>query len=603
MNKTKVKKTERTIPVKTLIKRICSANKGNWPLTFITWGLVLLETIAEVLVAYFLQYLIDEVKTVGVSHDAVNLDAIKAYSILVTSLALIAAATGIIAGVLAAICSSSFGRNLRKQIFEKVQTFSFENIDKFSTSSIVTRSTTDISNVQFAFLSVVRSVVRAPMMMLFALIMCFVTEWKLAWIFLVLIPFVLFFLLFIATKAHPVFERIFNHYDTLNENVEEDVDGIRAVKSFNREGSQIKEFEDSSNFIYRNFIKAEKILAFNWPVMDIASYLSTLLLSYFGARIIIKSVETEFSVGGLTTLITYILMIMVSLQLISNVYVMLIISRNSAERIIEVLDEKPVITNCDNPIYEISNGEIEFNNVSFAYGKGKNVLENINFHLKSGETLGIIGPTGSSKTTLVSLIARLYDVNCGEVKVAGHNVKEYDIKSLRDACAVVLQKNTLFTGTIRSNLLYGDENASDEKMYEALKLSEAYEFVSTFKDGLDSPIVEGGNNVSGGQKQRLCIARALLKNPKILILDDSTSACDTHTDSMIRTNLAKTKPEVTKLIISQRVSSIKDCDTIIVMDKGTISAIGNNDELMKNCEIYKELYESQIGGGDFDAQD
>lgn len=593
---------EQSLPVSVLLKRVCAANKGNWKLTFITWFLVLVETIAEVLVAYYLQFLLDEIDNLA-NATTTNMPAIQAYSILVASLAVIAAATGIVAGILAAICSSGFGRNLRRQMFVKIQDYSFENIDKFSTSSIVTRTTTDITNVQFAFLMVVRSVVRAPLMMLFALVMCFITEWKLAWVFLAIIPFVLFFLLYIAAKAHPIFERIFRHYDLLNENVEEDVDGIRAVKSFNREDTQINEFKDSSKFIYSNFIKAEKILAFNGPIMDIASYLSMLLLSYFGARIIVHSNGSEFTTGGLTTLITYIMMIMIALMLISNIYVMLIISRNSAERIIELIDEKPVIVNCKNPIKEIADGEIEFKNVSFAYGKGKNVLENINLHLKSGETLGIIGPTGSSKTTLISLIARLYDVSDGEVLVGGHNVKEYDLKSLRDACAVVLQKNTLFTGTIRSNLLYGNKDATDEQMYEALKLSEAYEFVSTFKDGLDSPIVEGGNNVSGGQKQRLCIARALLKNPKILILDDSTSACDTHTDSLIRKNLQLTKPDVTKLIISQRVSSIKDCDQIIVLEKGKIVAIGKNDQLMENCEVYKELYESQLGGGDFDAQE
>lgn len=588
------------IPVKKLVKRILEINKGNWKDTYLTWICVLIETVAEVLVAFFLQYLIDGINNLNETN---NLSSIFAYSGGILALAILAAATGIIAGVFAANASAGFGRNLRREIFMKIQTYSFENIDKFSTSSIVTRTTTDVTNVQNAFLMVIRSVIRAPIMMIFALIMCLITKWELAMIFLALIPITLGLLILIASKAHPIFERIFNHYDMMNENVEEDVEGIRAVKSFNREKTQVEIFKDSSNFIHNNFIKAESLLSFNAPIMDFASYAAMLLLSYFGAWIIVKHLDNSFTVGSLTTLITYIMMILMALMMISTIYVMLIISRNSAERIIELIDEKPIITNCKDPIYEIDNGQIDFDNVSFAYQSDKPVLENIDLHLKSGETLGIIGPTGSSKTTLISLIARLYDATSGEVKVAGINVKNYDIVSLRNACAVVLQKNTLFTGTIRSNLLFGNKDATDEQLIEALKLSEAYDFVMSFKEGLDHPIAEGGNNVSGGQKQRLCIARALLKNPKILILDDTTSACDTHTDSLIRNNLALTKPEVTKLIISQRVSSIKDCDKIIVLEKGQIIASGNNDELMNNCPIYKELYESQLGGGDFDAQD
>lgn len=396
--------------------------------------------------------------------------------------------------------------------------------------------------------------------------------------------------------------KIFNSYDILNSNVQEDVDGIRAIKSFNREDSKISEFKQSSNFIYKNFIKAEKILAFNAPVMDIAIYLAFLLLSFFGANLIVKYNDTNFSIGSLTSLFNYVMMIMISMMMISTIYVMLIISRNSGERIIELLDEKPILVNCDNPVYEIKNGDIEFKNVSFAYPNKNNSLDNISFSLKSGEVLGIIGPTGSSKTTLVSMIARLYDVKEGCVKVGGIDVKNYDLKTLRDSVSVVLQKNTLFSGTIRSNLSFGNEYASDEQMWEALSLAQASDFVSSFKDGLDYKVEQGGVNFSGGQKQRLCIARALLKDPKILILDDTTSACDTHTDQLIRDNLKRTKPDVTKIIISQRVSSIKDCDKIIVMDRGKIIAEGKNDELMDSCGIYKELYESQLGGGDFDAQ-
>ena len=593
------KQKEFTIPVHILLKKILETNRGNWKSTYITWLFVMIETVCETLVTFFLSFLIDSINSLDKSKD---LGVIFAYSGGIFALAVVAALTGILAGYFAAEASSSFGRNLRKAIFSKIQDYSFENIDKFSTSSIVTRSTTDLTNVQHSFLMVIRSVIRAPLLMIFALIMCFIIEYRLAWIFLLIIPFVLFLLITTASRAHVVFVKIFNSYDKLNSNVQEDVDGIRAIKSFNREDSKISEFKQSSNFIYKNFIKAEKILAFNAPVMDIAIYLAFLLLSFFGANLIVKYNDTNFSIGSLTSLFNYVMMIMISMMMISTIYVMLIISRNSGERIIELLDEKPILVNCDNPVYEIKNGDIEFKNVSFAYPNKNNSLENISFSLKSGEVLGIIGPTGSSKTTLVSMIARLYDVKEGCVKVGGIDVKNYDLKTLRDSVSVVLQKNTLFSGTIRSNLSFGNEYASDEQMWEALSLAQASDFVSSFKDGLDYKVEQGGVNFSGGQKQRLCIARALLKDPKILILDDTTSACDTHTDQLIRDNLKRTKPDVTKIIISQRVSSIKDCDKIIVMDRGKIIAEGKNDELMDSCEIYKELYESQLGGGDFDAQ-
>lgn len=593
------KQKEFTIPVHILLKKILKTNRGNWKSTYITWLFVMIETVCETLVTFFLSFLIDSINSLDKSKD---LGVIFAYSGGIFALAVVAALTGILAGYFAAEASSSFGRNLRKAIFSKIQDYSFENIDKFSTSSIVTRSTTDLTNVQHSFLMVIRSVIRAPLLMIFALIMCFIIEYRLAWIFLLIIPFVLFLLITIASRAHVVFVKIFNSYDILNSNVQEDVDGIRAIKSFNREDSKISEFKQSSNFIYKNFIKAEKILAFNAPVMDIAIYLAFLLLSFFGANLIVKYNDTNFSIGSLTSLFNYVMMIMISMMMISTIYVMLIISRNSGERIIELLDEKPILVNCDNPVYEIKNGDIEFKNVSFAYPNKNNSLENISFSLKSGEVLGIIGPTGSSKTTLVSMIARLYDVKEGCVKVGGVDVKNYDLKTLRDSVSVVLQKNTLFSGTIRSNLSFGNEYASDEQIWEALSLAQASDFVSSFKDGLDYKVEQGGVNFSGGQKQRLCIARALLKDPKILILDDTTSACDTHTDQLIRDNLKRTKPDVTKIIISQRVSSIKDCDKIIVMDRGKIIAEGKNDELMDSCGIYKELYESQLGGGDFDAQ-
>lgn len=572
-----------------------------WKDTVFTWLSVFIEVICEVGVVFMMQFLIDEVK--AINGESTQLKLIAIYSGGIALLAIIAAITGILAGYFAASASAGFGKNLRKAMYDRIQDYSFKNIDKFSTSSIVTRTTTDVTNVQNAFMMSIRMVIRAPLLMTFALIMCFVTQWRLAWIFLVIIPVILFLLLYISKKVHPTFVKIFDTYDALNETVEEDVDGIRIVKAFNREKVQSNKFRSVSDFIYKNFIYAEKLLSFNSPIMNTAVYGAMIGISYLGARLIISTNNTEhpFTVGGLSTLITYIMMIMMSLMMISMVYVQIIISKNSTERIVEIIEEVPDIQSPENAIKEVKDGSVYFDNVSFCYHEGKDVLSDIDLHIRSGSMVGIIGSTGSSKTTLVSLMARLYDASKGEVKVGGVNVKEYDLKTLRDKVAVVLQKNTLFTGTIRSNLLWGKEDATDEEIYKACELAQCNEFLSRFPKGLDTEIAQGGTNVSGGQKQRLCIARALLKNPKILILDDSTSACDTHTDSLIREGLQTTKKDVTKFIIAQRVLSIKDCDLILVMDKGRIIARGNNDELMQNCSVYRELYESQLGGGDFDA--
>lgn len=572
-----------------------------WKDTVFTWFSVFIEVTCEVGVVFMMQFLIDEVK--AINGESTQLKLIAVYSGGIALLAIIAAITGILAGYFAASASAGFGKNLRKAMYDRIQDYSFKNIDKFSTSSIVTRTTTDVTNVQNAFMMSIRMVIRAPLLMTFALIMCFVTQWRLAWIFLVIIPVILFLLLYISKKVHPTFVKIFDTYDALNETVEEDVDGIRIVKAFNREKVQSNKFRSVSDFIYKNFIYAEKLLSFNSPIMNTAVYGAMIGISYLGARLIISTNNTEhpFTVGGLSTLITYIMMIMMSLMMISMVYVQIIISKNSTERIVEIIEEVPDIQSPENAIKEVKDGSVDFDNVSFCYHEGKDVLSDIDLHIRSGSMVGIIGSTGSSKTTLVSLMARLYDASKGEVKVGGVNVKEYDLKTLRDKVAVVLQKNTLFTGTIRSNLLWGKEDATDEEIYKACELAQCNEFLSRFPKGLDTEIAQGGTNVSGGQKQRLCIARALLKNPKILILDDSTSACDTHTDSLIREGLQTTKKDVTKFIIAQRVLSIKDCDLILVMDKGRIIARGNNDELMQNCSVYRELYESQLGGGDFDA--
>lgn len=616
MEKTKEKKLRKTLSGETrkystshTLKVLSKHIKGFWKDAILTWGCVILETALEILIAFFIQFLLEQVRIN-------NINGIILWACIIAGMAVLAAVLGVLAGYWASSASAGFGRNLRQSMFEKVQDYSFKNIDKFSPSSIVTRTTTDVTNVQFSFMMTIRMVLRAPLMMLFALIMCFIMAPGLAWIFLIIIPLVLFVLLFIASKAHRRFVLIFNTYDDLNESVEEDVDGIRVVKSFDRKSYHVSHFNKVSDFIYKNYVANERLLSFNNPFMNFAIFTAMILISILGSKIITSNVEVVNSLNGLvaspvnltveslSSLFTYVMMIFMALMMVSMVYVMITIARNSAERIVEILDEVPDIRNNDHPIMEVPNGNVDFNHVSFGYAAGKYVLNDVDLHFKEGETVGIIGPTGSSKTSLVSLMARLYDVNEGDVQIGGIDVRDYDIKTLRDAVSVVLQKNVLFTGTIRDNLKWGNENASDEEIWAACDLAQASEFLHTFPKGLDTPITEGGTNVSGGQKQRLCIARALLKNPKILILDDSTSACDTHTDSLIREGLAKTKPNVTKFIIAQRVLSIEDCDTILVLESGgKIVDKGNNDELMKRCSVYKELYESQLGGGDFDVHE
>lgn len=595
MSKLKKKKQD-LLSTGSAFKKVLSYVKDYKKDTILAWIYVILESIAEALVAFMMQYLVASI-------NERNLNGIYMYSGIIAGLVIVACFTGIMSGYWAASASAGLGKSLRGSMYDKVQTYSFKNIDKFSTASIVTRLTTDVTNVQNAFQMAIRAVVRAPLLMIFSLIMCFVTEWRVAWVFLILIPIILFLLLFIAKFTHPTFVQVFDKYDELNQSVQEDVDGIRVVKAFDRQDLQKEKFNGVSSFIYKKFTFAERILAFNSPIMNFAIDTALLLISYFASTIIVNTGGVEMGTAQLTSLITYVLMIFNSLMMISMVYVMITIARNSTERINELLEEIPDIQSPAHPIEKIKDGSVSFKNVNFSYVPGKQVLTGINLDIPSGSTLGIIGSTGSSKSTVVSLIARLYDVDSGEVDVANHNVKDYSLVALRDSVAVVLQKNTLFTGTIRDNLKWGDKDASDEKIWEACDLAQASSFLHQFPKGLDTMLDEGGTNVSGGQKQRLCIARALLKNPKILILDDSTSACDTHTDSLIRTGLASTRKDITKIIISQRVLSIKDCDQIIVLDQGKIIGKGNNDELMKTCPIYESLYESQLGGGgDFDAR-
>ena len=527
------------------------------------------------------------------------------YAGIMFGLAVTSCTAGVVAGFWAARASTNFGRNIRQAMFYKIQDYSFKNIDKFSTPSLVTRLTTDVSNVQNAFQAIVRTVVRSPFMMVFALVMAATISWQLSLVFLGVAPILMIVLLLILRIVHPVFVKVFEAYDGLNASVEENLRGIRVVKSFGREDHETEKFSGVSRFIYKAFIKAERILAFNMPVMQLSIYVSILIIAWFGAKIIIANgnATDQFNTGSLTSLITYVNQILMSLMMVSMAFVMITISRNSAERICAVIKEVPDLASPENPIEEIPNGSVDFDDVCFRYDlEGtKDVLHEINVHIPSGSTVGIIGATGSSKSTFVSMIARLYDVQQGSVKVGGHDVREYDLVKLRDSVAVVLQKNVLFSGTIRSNLLWGNKDATDEEIRHAAKLACADEFIEKMPQQYDSPIEQGGNNVSGGQKQRLCIARALLKKPKILILDDSTSAVDTYTDSKIREAFRSEIPDVTKFIVAQRILSIKDCDTILVLDDGKVIAQGTNDELMQSCELYREIYQTQTGGGDFDA--
>lgn len=553
---------------------------------------VIFEVIMEVVIPLLMANLID----FGI--DDGNLEYIVKMGVVLVVFALISLIFGILSGRSAAIASAGFAKNLRKDMYYKVQNFSFSNIDKFSTASIVTRLTTDITNVQNAYMMIIRVAVRAPIMLICALVLAFNVNASMALIFLCIVPILAVGLFFIMSKAHPIFERVFKTYDKLNNVVQENLYGIRVVKSFVREDHENEKFGKISKSIFKDFSKAERLLAWNMPLMQFCVYTCMLLISWFGARLIVLSGNDPavgMTTGQLMSLITYAMQILMSLMMLSMIFVMIIISRASMERITEILDEESDITNGENPVKEVKDGSIVFDNVSFAYKKDadKMCLSDISVSIKSGETVGIIGGTGSGKTSLVNLIPRLYDVTKGKLTVGGLDVKDYDIEALRDSVAVVLQKNVLFSGTIKENLRWGNENATDEEIVNVCKLAQADSFVSTFPKGYDTYIEQGGTNVSGGQKQRLCIARALLKKPKILILDDSTSAVDTKTDALIRKAFAEEIPDTTKIIIAQRISSIENADKIIVMDDGGINAVGTHEELLKSNEIYREVYTSQ----------
>ena len=558
--------------------------------------LVTLEVIMEVVIPLLMANLIDKGIYAG------QMNEILKIGVMLVVASLLSLTFGILSGITASKASAGFAKNLRKDLYYKIQDFSFTNIDKFSTSSIVTRLTTDVSYVQMAFQMLTRIVVRTPLMLIFSLIMSFSINAKLALIFLALMPVIGITLYVIMSKAHPIFERVFKKYDVLNNVVEENTNGIRVVKSYLLEESEKKKFGNISNEIYVDFSKAQRLMSLTNPVMQFSMYLAIILISWFGAKIIVTTNMVGLEVGQLTSLITYGIRLLSSLMMLAMLLVMSTMARNSAERIYEILIEEPDLKNPNKPIREVKDGSIEFKNVSFSYvgNKKKECLKNINIQIKSGETVGIIGGIGSGKSTLVSLIPRLYDATEGKVEVGGKDVKQYDIETLRNNVSVVLQKNVLFSGTIKENLKWGDKDATDEEIVRACKLAQADNFIEEFPDKYDTNIEQGGTNVSGGQRQRLCIARALLKKPQILILDDSTSAVDTKTDSLIRKAFKEEIPNTTKIIIAQRIASVQDADKIIVLDNGTVNGIGTHEELLKNNEIYREVYESQVKGGDND---
>lgn len=574
--------------IKTLAKSIREYKKQ----TILTPIFVALEVVMEILIPFVMAKLVDNGIYGG------DMATIYKLGLLLIALVALALFFGVLAGRFAAKASTGFAKNLRHDLYYKVQDYSFENIDKFSTSSIITRMTTDVTNVQQSYQMLTRITFRAPLTLIFAFIMAFSINHKLSVIFLILAPILAIGLYFIATRAYPIFEKVFKTYDRLNNVVQENVRGIRVVKSFGLEEEEKEKFGEVSQDIYDNFSKAEKLIAYNSPLMQFVSYAGLLLISWFGAKLIVGT--GSLTTGELMSLITYSMQILTSLMMISVVLVMLTMSASSARRIVEMLKEEPAVKNKENPIKEVKDGSIEFKDVNFSYvgDKKKICLKDINLKIKSGETIGIIGGTGSSKTTLIQLIPRLYDTTTGKVLVGGKNVKDYDLETLRNEVAIVLQKNVLFSGTIKDNLRWGNKEATDEEMIHACKLAQADGFINEFPKKYDTYIEQGGTNVSGGQKQRLCIARALLKKPKILILDDSTSAVDTKTDGLIRKAFKEEIPNTTKIIIAQRIDSVKDADKIIVLDNGTINGMGTHDELMENNEIYKEVYTSQSKGDD-----
>ena len=551
--------------------------------------------IGEVTMEIFIPLVLAELLRQGIEPG--YMPAVWKYGGLLALCALCSLLFGVASAFFAAYASTGFARNLRHDMFAKVQTYDFSNIDKFSTSSIVTRLTSDVATLQMTFQMSIRMIFRTPVMLVMALIMAFRISPKLSVIYCIVLPLLAVALFTLIKMVHPIFQRVFKTYDKLNNVVQENVHGIRVVKSFVRQEKEIEKFAGTSETIYKDFVKAERIMAFNNPFMQLAIYTCIIVISFLGAKLVVSQ---ELDTAALTAMFTYTSQILMGLMMMSMVFVMFTMSREPMRRAYEILTEEPALANPENPVKEVADGSIDFEDVNFRYAKtaDRNTLDHIDLHIKAGQTVGILGGTGSSKSTLVQLIPRLYDVTEGTLKVGGVNVKDYDIHVLRDQVAMVLQKNVLFSGTIRDNLRWGNPNATDEEMEHACRLACAHDFITSFPDGYDSHIEQGGTNVSGGQKQRLCIARALLKKPKILILDDSTSAVDTHTDAMIRKAFAEEIPGTTKLIIAQRVASVQEADKIVVLDGGKIAAVGNHAELLNTSDIYREVYESQVKGGE-----
>lgn len=575
--------------IKTLSKSVREYKKSS----ILTPVLITGEVIVECIIPFVTGILIEQIRL------GCGIDVIVKYGLLLVALAMISLSFGALAGHFCAVAACGFAKNLRHDLYYAVQGYSFSNIDKFSTSSLVTRLTTDVTNVQMSYMMIIRTAVRCPLMITVALSMAIITSPTMALAFAVVVPVLAIGLFVIIRNAHPIFKSVFKKYDRLNNSVQENVHGMRVVKSFVREEYETEKFSDASNEVARDFTRAEKILALNNPLMQFCFNALMLMVCFFGSQLVVKTGAVALNVEDLSVLLTYGAQILMSLMMVSVIIVMVSMSAASAARIAEVLNEESAIVNPDAPITEVADGSIIFNNVSFRYSEkaGKNSLSDINLYIASGEMVGIIGGTGAGKTSLIQLISRLYDVSEGSVMVGGVDVREYDLETLRNEVSVVLQKNILFSGTIKENLRWGNPDATDEEMVRICQLAQADEFVKSFPDGYDTYIEQGGTNVSGGQKQRLCIARALLKKPKILILDDSTSAVDTKTDALIQRAFAQEIPNTTKIIIAQRVSSVEHADKIVVMDGGRIESMGTHEDLLKNSPIYREVYESQTKGG------
>ena len=559
---------------------------------------VTLEVAMECFIPWYMVIMLDRIKADN------SIGNILLYGGILLGLSFLALAFGILSGKFAATASAGFARNLRQNLYYSVQDFSFANIDKFSTSSLVTRMTTDVTNVQMAFMMIIRVAVRSPIMLIFSLVMAFTINVTLSWIFFALIPVLGGILVVIIWKVDPLFTKVFKKYDAMNESIQENIKGIRVVKSFVREEHEKEKFNRTAEDVRKDFVRAEKIVALNTPAMQFCMWFAILMVCFLGSMISVESGGSALNDSALSSMIVYAAQILSSLMMFSMVLVMITIGRTSAERIVEVLTEKSTLTSPENALTEVADGSISFENVNFKYSAEaeKFALKNVSLTIRPGETVGILGGTGSSKTTLVNLIPRLYDVTEGSVKVGGRDVREYDLETLRNAVAVVLQKNVLFSGSIKKNLRWGNEQASDEELVRVCRLAQADDFIQSFPDKYDTYIEQGGTNVSGGQKQRLCIARALLKKPKILILDDSTSAVDTKTDALIRKAFREEIPDTTKLIIAQRVSSVQDADKIVIMNDGAIDAVGTHEELLKTCPVYREVYESQNKKGGEDNE-